>query len=56
VQQNTGRGEQTLETIKPSLLPWAKCRAAVSHELNQPLAGNETYLAGGALLMQRNSA
>ena len=28
--------------------------AAVSHELNQPLAAMKTYLAGARLLLQRN--
>jgi two-component system C4-dicarboxylate transport sensor histidine kinase DctB len=51
--------EKTLEVAEQSLAQSSKLAAlgemsaAVSHELNQPLAAMKTYLAGARLLMQR---
>ncbi len=53
------RVEQTLEEAEQSLAQSQKLAAlgemsaAVSHELNQPLAAMKTYLAGAQLLLQR---
>ena len=54
------RVEKTLEVAEQSLAQSSKLAAmgemsaAVSHELNQPLAAMKTYLAGAKLLLQRN--
>lgn len=54
------RMEKTLEVAEQSLAQSSKLAAlgemaaAVSHELNQPLAAMKTYLAGAALLLRRN--
>lgn len=54
------RAEQHLEVAEQSLAQSSKLAAlgemsaAVSHELNQPLAAMKTYLAGARLLLQRN--
>ncbi|WP_306004910.1 sensor histidine kinase [Aquicoccus porphyridii] len=45
--------EQTLEQSS-KLAVLGEMSAAVSHELNQPLAAMKTYLAGAALLLQRS--
>ncbi|KPP87885.1 MAG: two-component system, NtrC family, C4-dicarboxylate transport sensor histidine kinase DctB [Rhodobacteraceae bacterium HLUCCO07] len=45
--------EQTLEQSS-KLAVLGEMSAAVSHELNQPLAAMKTYLAGAALLLRRN--
>jgi len=51
--------EQTLQVAEQSLAQSSKLAllgemsAAVSHELNQPLAAMKTYLAGARLLLQR---
>lgn len=51
--------EKTLEVAEQTLLQSSKLAAlgemsaAVSHELNQPLAAMKTYLAGARLLLQR---
>ncbi|MAX74186.1 MAG: two-component system sensor histidine kinase [Nioella sp.] len=53
------RVEKTLEEAEASLAQSSKLAAmgemsaAVSHELNQPLAAMKTYLAGARLLLQR---
>ena len=53
------RMEKTLEVAEQSLAQSSKLAAlgemsaAVSHELNQPLAAMRTYLAGAKLLLQR---
>jgi two-component system C4-dicarboxylate transport sensor histidine kinase DctB len=53
------RMEKTLEVAEQTLAQSSKLAvlgemsAAVSHELNQPLAAMKTYLAGGRLLIQR---
>ncbi|WP_147124682.1 sensor histidine kinase [Shimia ponticola] len=52
--------EKTLEVAEQTLAQSSKLAAlgemsaAVSHELNQPLAAMKTYLAGARLLLQRN--
>ena len=52
--------QKTLEVAEQSLAQSSKLAAlgemsaAVSHELNQPLAAMKTYLAGAALLLKRN--
>ena len=52
--------QKTLEVAEQSLAQSSKLAAlgemsaAVSHELNQPLAAMKTYLAGAALLIRRN--
>jgi len=52
--------EKTLEVAEQSLAQSSKLAAlgemaaAVSHELNQPLAAMKTYLAGAGLLLRRN--
>ncbi|MFP4237674.1 MAG: ATP-binding protein [Rhodosalinus sp.] len=54
------RMQQTLAVAEQSLAQSSKLAvlgemsAAVSHELNQPLAAMKTYLAGARLLLQRN--
>lgn len=54
------RVEKTLEVAEQSLAQSSKLAAlgemaaAVSHELNQPLAAMKTYLAGAGLLLRRN--
>ena len=54
--------EKTLEVAEQSLAQSSKLAAlgemsaAVSHELNQPLAAMKTYLAGSRLLLQRKRA
>ncbi len=45
--------EQTLAQSS-KLAALGEMSAAVSHELNQPLAAMKTYLAGARLLLQRN--
>ncbi len=47
--------EQSLEQAS-KLATLGQMSAAVSHELNQPLAAMRTYLAGAKVLMQRNRA
>ncbi len=53
------RAEQNLEVAEQTLAQSSKLAvlgemsAAVSHELNQPLAAMKTYLAGARLLLQR---
>ena len=47
--------EQTLEQSS-KLAALGEMSAAVSHELNQPLAAMKTYLAGAKLLLQRKRA
>jgi two-component system C4-dicarboxylate transport sensor histidine kinase DctB len=52
VQKDLSVAEQTLaQSSKLALL--GEMSAAVSHELNQPLAAMKTYLAGARLLLQR---
>ncbi|MFA7432844.1 MAG: ATP-binding protein [Gemmobacter sp.] len=52
-QQNLRVAEQTLaQSSKLAVL--GEMSAAVSHELNQPLAAMKTYLAGAQLLLQRS--
>ncbi len=53
VQENLAVAEQTLEQSS-KLAALGEMSAAVSHELNQPLAAMKTYLAGARLLMRRN--
>ena len=53
VRQTLAVSEQTLEQSS-KLAALGEMSAAVSHELNQPLAAMKTYLAGARLLMQRN--
>jgi two-component system C4-dicarboxylate transport sensor histidine kinase DctB len=54
------RMEKTLQVAEQSLAQSSKLAAlgemaaAVSHELNQPLAAMKTYLAGAGLLLRRN--
>ncbi len=51
-QQDLAVAEQTLaQSSKLAIL--GEMSAAVSHELNQPLAAMKTYLAGARLLLQR---
>ena len=56
------RVEKTLEVAEQTLAQSSKLAAlgemsaAVSHELNQPLAAMKTYLAGARLLLRRNRA
>ncbi|WP_296762453.1 ATP-binding protein [Sediminimonas sp.] len=55
VQETLAEAEQTLaQSSKLAVL--GEMSAAVSHELNQPLAAMKTYLAGARLLVQRNRA
>ncbi len=52
-QENLAVAEQTLaQSSKLAVL--GEMSAAVSHELNQPLAAMKTYLAGARLLLSRN--
>lgn len=53
VQENLAVAEQTLEQSS-KLAALGEMSAAVSHELNQPLAAMKTYLAGARLLLRRN--
>ncbi|MBU2963057.1 sensor histidine kinase [Citreicella sp. C3M06] len=53
VQQSLASAEQTLEQSS-KLAALGEMSAAVSHELNQPLAAMKTYLAGARLLLRRN--
>ena len=52
VQENLAQAEQTLQQSS-KLAVLGEMSAAVSHELNQPLAAMKTYLAGARLLLQR---
>ncbi|MCB5410205.1 sensor histidine kinase [Pseudogemmobacter faecipullorum] len=52
VEANLQVAEQTLEQSS-KLAVLGEMSAAVSHELNQPLAAMKTYLAGARLLLQR---
>ncbi len=51
-QRNLAVAEQTLAQSQ-KLAALGEMSAAVSHELNQPLAAMKTYLAGARLLLQR---
>ncbi len=51
-EKNLETAEQSLEQAS-KLAALGQMSAAVSHELNQPLAAMRTYLAGAKLLMQR---
>ncbi|MCV6586466.1 MAG: ATP-binding protein [Marinibacterium sp.] len=53
VQENLAVAEQSLEQSS-KLAALGEMSAAVSHELNQPLAAMKTYLAGARLLLSRN--
>lgn len=53
VQENLAVAEQTLQQSS-KLAALGEMSAAVSHELNQPLAAMKTYLAGARLLLIRN--
>ncbi len=53
VQENLAVAEQTLAQSS-KLAALGEMSAAVSHELNQPLAAMKTYLAGARLLLRRN--
>jgi two-component system C4-dicarboxylate transport sensor histidine kinase DctB len=53
VQETLAVAEQTLEQSS-KLAALGEMSAAVSHELNQPLAAMKTYLAGARLLLDRN--
>ncbi|SDW92975.1 sensor histidine kinase [Litoreibacter albidus] len=52
VQKNLAVAEQSLAQSQ-KLAALGEMSAAVSHELNQPLAAMKTYLAGAKLLLQR---
>ena len=52
VERNLKDAEQSLEQAS-KLAALGQMSAAVSHELNQPLAAMKTYLAGARLLLQR---
>jgi two-component system, NtrC family, C4-dicarboxylate transport sensor histidine kinase DctB len=52
VEQTLHHAEQSLEQAS-KLAALGQMSAAVSHELNQPLAAMRTYLAGARLLVQR---
>jgi two-component system C4-dicarboxylate transport sensor histidine kinase DctB len=52
VQEDLAVAEQTLEQSS-KLAALGEMSAAVSHELNQPLAAMKTYLAGARLLLKR---
>ncbi len=52
MQKSLAVAEQTLEQSS-KLAALGEMSAAVSHELNQPLAAMKTYLAGAKLLLQR---
>lgn len=53
MQETLAVAEQTLEQSS-KLAALGEMSAAVSHELNQPLAAMKTYLAGARLLLNRN--
>jgi two-component system C4-dicarboxylate transport sensor histidine kinase DctB len=53
VQENLAVAEQTLAQSS-KLAALGEMSAAVSHELNQPLAAMKTYLAGARLLIRRS--
>lgn len=53
VQENLAVAEQTLAQSS-KLAALGEMSAAVSHELNQPLAAMKTYLAGARLLLRRH--
>lgn len=53
VQENLAVAEQSLAQSS-KLAALGEMSAAVSHELNQPLAAMKTYLAGARLLLKRN--
>ena len=53
VQEDLAVAEQTLQQSS-KLAALGEMSAAVSHELNQPLAAMKTYLAGAQLLISRN--
>jgi two-component system C4-dicarboxylate transport sensor histidine kinase DctB len=53
VQETLAVAEQTLEQSS-KLAALGEMSAAVSHELNQPLAAMKTYLAGARLLLTRS--
>ena len=53
VQKTLAVAEQTLAQSS-KLAALGEMSAAVSHELNQPLAAMKTYLAGAKLLLRRN--
>jgi two-component system C4-dicarboxylate transport sensor histidine kinase DctB len=53
VETNLRTAEQSLEQAS-KLAALGQMSAAVSHELNQPLAAMRTYLAGARLLLQRH--
>lgn len=53
VQKNLAVAEQSLAQSS-KLAALGEMAAAVSHELNQPLAAMKTYLAGARLLLRRN--
>jgi two-component system C4-dicarboxylate transport sensor histidine kinase DctB len=55
VQKDLAVAEQTLAQSS-KLAALGEMSAAVSHELNQPLAAMKTYLAGARLLLQRKRA
>ena len=55
VQKDLAVAEQTLAQSS-KLAALGEMSAAVSHELNQPLAAMKTYLAGARLLLQRTPA
>ena len=52
VEKNLEEAEQSLQQSQ-KLAALGEMSAAVSHELNQPLAAMKTYLAGAKLLLQR---
>jgi two-component system, NtrC family, C4-dicarboxylate transport sensor histidine kinase DctB len=54
VQKTLAVAEQTLAQSS-KLAALGEMSAAVSHELNQPLAAMKTYLAGARLLLQRRA-
>jgi two-component system C4-dicarboxylate transport sensor histidine kinase DctB len=47
------RAEKNLEVAEQTIAALGEMSAAVSHELNQPLAAMKTYLAGARLLLSR---
>jgi len=53
VQETLAQAEQTLQQSS-KLAVLGEMSAAVSHELNQPLAAMKTYLAGARMLLRRN--
>ena len=55
VERNLKEAEQSLEQAS-KLAALGQMSAAVSHELNQPLAAMKTYLAGARLLLQPPAA